>query len=57
MIMIMNTTNKPLANIVMFNLTTPKEMRFGFLLNRILKFSKELSFKTLSLELLRTIEI
>ena len=42
MIMIMNTTNKPLANIVMFNLTTLKEMRFGFLFKSDLEVFKRI---------------
>lgn len=38
----MNTTNKPIANIVMFNLTTPKEMRFGFLFKSDLEVFKRI---------------
>ena len=48
MIMIMNTTNKPLANIVMFNLTTPKEMRFGFLFKSDLEVFKRIVMKDIN---------
>lgn len=38
----MNTTNKPIANIVMFKLTTPNEMRFGFLFKSDLEVFKRI---------------